>query len=501
MKQVFYILSFSVLIAACSIENEPSDRQQANLVSSYIDEDSNLGLYKGVFTTNKSEYRATIQIEIPDGFKSAISVDSEKNGPFPTATLQLAHGEVFEVKATRKVSQGNAVSDLVFASKDLSFTFSVDGNGQNPVVWDVLFKGLESEILIAKHTSRAPVVPVTGVYSCTVCNGHPNLNTGLTQTFNMLFTMPDGIGVITTQSVHGTKMYKGIGVQDNCNPNGLFTSCDITSGNGVTNVGYLSNGNPVTWMGVHSFNNEPSANGNDCSFIQGTWQWQSNGYGLLSGIFVSDNDCFETLYFEDFNTFNGNGFSSTPASGQLDSEIIIVKGLSDGDLNFGDTGVSGDYARGSSTEGVSTGGVYAFNIAELSSGAALGVQPIGSDFTPGSFEFKVLNQSGNMLTNLRVSYDIFANNNTDRSSSLNFSYSTDGTNFIHLPDLDFISPEVSPATGGFPPEFPVFSSRSSLILANIPIGGFIYLKFTGDDVSGSGSRDEFLIDNVLLEGF
>lgn len=56
----------------------------------------------------------------------------------------------------------------------------------------------------------------------------------------------------------------------------------------------------------------------------------------------------------DFAGFTGTGFSPTPAAGQLDSDDIIVTGLSAGDLMFGDVGTTGDYARGPSRGGVST---------------------------------------------------------------------------------------------------------------------------------------------------
>ncbi|NBD36582.1 MAG: hypothetical protein GVY30_11375, partial [Chloroflexi bacterium] len=99
---------------------------------------------------------------------------------------------------------------------------------------------------------------------------------------------------------------------------------------------------------------------------------------------------------EDFNTFDGSGFAPSPAAGQLDSDAWSVTGLSDGDVGFGDT-CSGDVdcARGPSTGGVSTGGVYAFDVG--SGDYILGIQPGGSDFTPGEFILKVQNTTGSTL--------------------------------------------------------------------------------------------------------
>ncbi len=65
-------------------------------------------------------------------------------------------------------------------------------------------------------------------------------------------------------------------------------------------------------------------------------------------------------FFQDFNDFNGIGFAPNPIIGQLDSNVWSVKGLSDGDLDFGEMGTTGDFAREVSSGGVSSGGVYAF---------------------------------------------------------------------------------------------------------------------------------------------
>jgi hypothetical protein len=61
----------------------------------------------------------------------------------------------------------------------------------------------------------------------------------------------------------------------------------------------------------------------------------------------------------DFSGFMGSGFAPDPAADQLDSDTWSVTGLSDGDVEFGGSGLSGDFARGSTTGGVTTGGVYA----------------------------------------------------------------------------------------------------------------------------------------------
>mgnify|MGYP001120387188 CR=1 FL=1 len=58
--------------------------------------------------------------------------------------------------------------------------------------------------------------------------------------------------------------------------------------------------------------------------------------------------------------FDGSGFSPSPVTGQLNSQAWETTGMSDGNSNFGDTETSGDFARGSSTGGETSGGFYAF---------------------------------------------------------------------------------------------------------------------------------------------
>src|SRR5690606_5924466 len=84
-----------------------------------------------------------------------------------------------------------------------------------------------------------------------------------------------------------------------------------------------------------------------------------------------------------FDSFAAIGLQPIPQAGELNSSHWRIKGLSDGNSIFGGSYSSGDFARGVSTGSVSNGGIYAFD--NGSTGRMLGVQPIGSDFTPGSF--------------------------------------------------------------------------------------------------------------------
>ncbi len=193
-----------------------------------------------------------------------------------------------------------------------------------------------------------------------------------------------------------------------------------------------------------------------------------------------------------FNNYKGNGFSPAPAAGQLDSDHWRVTGLSFADAVFGGTYTTDDFARGANSGSISTGGLYAFEIA--AGDTAFGIQPIGSDFTPGAITLRLVNNSGSVITELNLQYNIYVYNDQERANSFNFSYSEDDISYNDVSALDFTS--VQQADTG-----PVWVSTTKGITLNsltLADNDTIYLRWSGSDVSGSGSRDEFALDNILI---
>jgi hypothetical protein len=197
-----------------------------------------------------------------------------------------------------------------------------------------------------------------------------------------------------------------------------------------------------------------------------------------------------------FNTFDGSGFAPSPASGQLDSDTWRVTGMSDGDGSFGGAHTTGDFANGSDPnsphDGVAGGGVYAF---EQSTGNFLiGFQPIGSDFTPGTLTARLFNDTGSTITQLKISYDILVFNNEDRSNSFNFAHSGDDSSYTSEVSLNYTTPETADVTPAWVTNFRSIN-LSGLNIAN---GDNYYIQWQSDDVGGSGSRDEFGLDNLSI---
>ncbi|GEM_PF-2798856 len=202
---------------------------------------------------------------------------------------------------------------------------------------------------------------------------------------------------------------------------------------------------------------------------------------------------------KDFDDFRGDGFAPTPSSGQLNSNAFIAKGLSNGDMEFGDVADSLDFARGESVGGEATGGIYAFDIA--TDNYSLGVQPGGDDFTSGTFVVQYENKTGNEITKFDLSYDIGVFNDEERANSFNSAYTSGacGTapsedEFTVLSDLNFTSPEASDSN----PSWEIRSRSTTVSGVSISDGECIFIQFRSDDASGSGSRDELALNNLDL---
>ncbi|WP_338766455.1 lamin tail domain-containing protein [Bernardetia sp. ABR2-2B] len=211
---------------------------------------------------------------------------------------------------------------------------------------------------------------------------------------------------------------------------------------------------------------------------------------------ISSQAYAQIPFTENFNAFRGAGFAPTPAAGQLDSDVWKVTGLSSApnEIAFGDTSpTSGDFARGASTGTEGTGGIYSFDIDTPNENYTLGVQPGGSDFTPGTFVARVQNNTGAVLTSVDVSYDVYYNNDQARANSFNFSYSSDDVAYTDVTALDFISPAGSDGLG-----WQTVARTTTITGLSIANGDYLYIRWTGDDETGSGSRDEFALDNVSV---
>lgn len=202
-----------------------------------------------------------------------------------------------------------------------------------------------------------------------------------------------------------------------------------------------------------------------------------------------------------YNTrFDGAGIDPAPFAGQLNASAFAISGLSDGDVAFGEVGNSGDFARGASTGGVSTGGLYGFNTGSATTpDYSIGLQPTGSDATPGEMYLCFQNQTGAEVEDVNVAYDLNVYNDQDRSQSVALEYNVNSSACDVSQSTS--STGVSALTPGTADGSPSWTTdRQEAYVSNLGIadGSFFVLKIVTDDADGSGARDEIGIDNLTV---
>lgn len=224
-------------------------------------------------------------------------------------------------------------------------------------------------------------------------------------------------------------------------------------------------------------------------------------YGQFSFTALSGSG---SLVSENFTGFTGAGFDSSPGAGQLDSDAWIAGGFRIGSgsgavdvtMSYGDSTPNSDFARGVSAGGESTGGIYGFDVSNGGTvDRALGVQPSTNNFVPGFFEVLITNGTGQVIEGIDIGYDIFNLNNAGRSSSFNLSYAIGvGGSLVDVTSANYTSLAAATPSANW-----VSNGRAVTINQAIAAGEVIRFRWTGDDVGGSGGRDEFALDNFTAQ--
>ena len=272
IKKSLILFMTIVLVFSCKQDEvlDLNDGQTAGLTADLSKYDnSDMGTYKGVFTTLDSENRATVVISI-------------RNNDIAIASLTLVSGEVIVLNAPT-YKTGDVVNNLSFITTNesylkSSFTFSVSNDGSDPIVSNVIYNGKESAILIAKNTSRAPLATLTGTYSCDNCATiYPDFIIGA-QTWNVVLTAGNNVP-FNVQFLLKDVVHNSIGTQSSCvNGQGQAPITCVTDGRKLTNYG------TVMYTGTHAY---PNGMGNVCSDVAGHWSLSIGG-NLLTGTFDDD---------------------------------------------------------------------------------------------------------------------------------------------------------------------------------------------------------------------
>lgn len=190
----------------------------------------------------------------------------------------------------------------------------------------------------------------------------------------------------------------------------------------------------------------------------------------------------ETGWSENFNSFEGT-HASLPAGMSVSKDGANAMTADDSDF------------RGINDGNVTAGGCYAWDVS--TNDYALGYQPTSDEFTPGWFRASFSNSSDRTYRFLNIKYDIVCLNNEDRSSSLRLMVSMSSTNSVSPAALTFTSSLEENVS-------PLWSRTTVKCWIQLPRPAASSELFTiywlGDDNGGSGSRDEYGIDNIKITG-
>ena len=187
------------------------------------------------------------------------------------------------------------------------------------------------------------------------------------------------------------------------------------------------------------------------------------------------------------------GFGTSPGLGQLDADAWSILGFTDGDLEFGAEASTGDWARGVSPGGVSTGGLYAFAVEP--DNHALGVQPTATDFAPGSIILRTA-VPADAVINVQLDYRMWTLNDQDRSTVWSAWYSLDGTTWIELTGMEHTTPALADDASQW--SGTDYAAVVSLQDATVSAGDPFYFRWDAIDGEGDGSRDESAIDDISM---
>jgi len=191
--------------------------------------------------------------------------------------------------------------------------------------------------------------------------------------------------------------------------------------------------------------------------------------------------------------FAATGAAAEPAAGQLDADSWRIVGFSDGEIDFGQETAAGDGARGASDGGVTTGGLYAFEVG--TDNTAMGVQPTGTDFAPGEIVLRV-SHTLSSLTAIEIGYTLDVLNNEDRSTVWSVALSADLEHWIDVPSLGMTTSETADAD-------PLWTATPLSVVVSEPGalagGDYLYIRWRAEDGAGSGGRDESALDDISVE--
>lgn len=201
------------------------------------------------------------------------------------------------------------------------------------------------------------------------------------------------------------------------------------------------------------------------------------------------------------NRASTNAIFATPAgAGQLDNAGFSL--LADGTTSA----AAATFPGATQNAGFNhiTGTIGTLNPTNTGYGSAaidgnnmLAIFPAGAIATPGSLTLRVNNSTGSTYNRLIISYRVLCINNGPRANRIGFFHSGDNTanSYTEITNANYVSTESStPVTRDS-----VIRSFTIDIPSGVNNGSSYFLRWFLDDVSGSGNRDKFFLDDITVQ--
>lgn len=147
------LITFTLLSCQNNAENSTSKKEISEKLSeapeAKSDYDvSNYGVYKGIFT----------------GSSGTVYINIHNNGS--VSAKMVIDGIVYKFTTKETIAEGKAISLLTFSNEKGSFDFSVQSNGENPIINNIKISGHpDSHVQIFKEYSFAQIKCYLGTFT------------------------------------------------------------------------------------------------------------------------------------------------------------------------------------------------------------------------------------------------------------------------------------------------------------------------------------------------
>ncbi len=201
--------------------------------------------------------------------------------------------------------------------------------------------------------------------------------------------------------------------------------------------------------------------------------------------------------------FEGSGFTTSPATGQLNSNAwrYTSAGMSPTGSTFGGTANTGDAARGI-YDGITGGaagsspsyGIYSYKTNNIGTAADYCI----GTFIPGptTITLRVQNNTGSTINVARLGFDAKYFNNRNDGTRTKFGYSSDDITYTDVSTMESFS-ATTPSGSTWKTESRS-ATLSNLSWAN---GAYMYFQWTITKINATGYSDPVGIDNITIQGF